>query len=261
LQPVGQIEIITLSQNRIYDGTPPLVFCFVFVGRKKGFALSGPTAKELVMAESVVLVIQERQGNGSRVARRLRKQGKVPAVLYGHGEGTVSVALAADELTKAIRHGARVIDLKQGDKIQKTLIRELQWDALGQDILHADFARVSADERITLDVRVELRGTAPGVTAGGVLVQQIHNLHVECPVASVPESIRVNVGELQMDQIMHVRDLVLPEGVVVKNDPDAIVVQVTQKVVEAETPAAPAAEQAEPEIIGKKKEEETEEAE
>jgi large subunit ribosomal protein L25 len=212
------------------------------------------------MADSVILVAQERRGHGSRAARRLRKEGKVPAVVYGHGEGTVSVALAVDELARAIRHGARVIDLKQGEKIQKALIRELQWDALGHDILHADFARVSAHERITLDVRVELRGTAPGVTAGGVLVQQIHNLHVECSVVSVPESIRVNVGELQLDQILYVRDVVLPEGVVVKNDPDAIVVQVIPKVVEAEEPVAPVAEQAEPEVIGKKKEEEGEEA-
>jgi large subunit ribosomal protein L25 len=214
------------------------------------------------MAESVVLAAQERTGHGTRGARRLRREGMIPAVVYGHGEATVSVALAADELMKAIRHGARVIDLKQGEKLQKALIRELQWDALGQDILHADFARVSADERITLDVRIELRGTAPGVTAGGVLVQQIHNLHVECSVVNVPESIRVNVGELQKDQILHVRDLVLPPGVMVKNDPDAIVVQVTEKMVEGEAPAAaPAAEQAEPEVIGKKKEEEAEEAE
>ncbi len=213
------------------------------------------------MADSVVLGAEERKGQGTREARRLRKQGKVPAVLYGHGEGTVSVVLAADELGKAVRQGARVIDLKQGSKVQKALIRELQWDPFGQEILHADFARVSADERITLDVKVELRGTSPGVTAGGVLVQLIHNLHVECPVVSVPESIRVNVGELQMDQVLHVRDLVLPPGVVVKNDPDAIVVQVTQKQVEGETPAAPVAEQAEPEVIGKKKEEEGEEAE
>ncbi len=214
------------------------------------------------MADSVVLVAHERQGHGTKVARRLRKEGKIPAVVYGHGEGTASVVLAADELTKAVRHGARVIDLKQGDKVQKALIRDLQWDALGHAILHADFTRVSADERITLDVRVELRGTAPGVTAGGVLVQQMHNLHVECPVISVPESIRVSVAELQMDQILHVRDLVLPEGVTVKNDPDAIVVQVSQKQIEAEAPvAAAAAEQAEPEVIGKKKEEEAEEAE
>src|SRR5207253_3258107 len=106
-------------------------------------------------------------------------------------------------------------------------------------------------------------GTAPGVTAGCVLVQTMHNLHVECSVVNVPESIRVSVAELQMDQIIHVRDLVLPEGVTVKNDPDAIVVQVSPKLVEAEVPvAAPTTEQAEPEVIGKKKEEEeAEEAE
>lgn len=214
------------------------------------------------MAKAVVLVAEERQGSGSRVARRLRKKGLVPAVLYGHKEATVSVSLAADELNKAIRQGARVIDLKQGEHLQKALIRELQWDPLGHDILHVDFARVSADERITLDVRVEIRGTAAGVTAGGVLVQMIHNLSVECPVISVPESIRVNVAELQIDQALHVRELVLPEGVVVKTDPEAIVVQVSQKVEEVEAaPAAPIAEQAEPELIGKKKEEEAEEAE
>jgi len=213
------------------------------------------------MAESVVLIAEARKGQGTREARRLRKTGKVPAVVYGHGEGTVAVSLAADELGKAIRQGARVIDLKQGEKIQKALIRELQWDPFGQDILHADFARVSADERVTLDVRVELRGTSPGVTAGGVLVQPIHSLHVECSVVSVPESIRVNIGELQIDQIIHVSDLVLPPGVTVKNEPDAIVVQVSPKVAEGETPATLAAEQAEPEVIGKKKEEEGEEAE
>lgn len=217
------------------------------------------------MAESVVLVAEERKGNGSRGARRLRRAGKIPAVVYGHKEATVSVSLGADELSKAIRQGARVIDLKLGDTLQKALIRELQWDALGHDILHADFARVSADERITLDVRVEIRGTAAGVTAGGVLVQQIHSLHIECPVIAVPESIRVNVADLQIDQALHVRELVLPEGVVCKNDPEAIVVAVAQKVVEAE-PAAPGAapaagEQAEPEVIGKKKEEEAEEPE
>ncbi len=219
------------------------------------------------MAESVTLVAQERTGSGTRQARKLRKGGMVPAVVYGHQEATISVSLWADDLHKAIRQGARVVDLKQGEKVQKALIRDLQWDPLGHDILHADFARVSADERITLDVRVEIRGTAPGVTAGGVLVQQIHKLQVECPVISVPESIRVHVGELQIDQAIHVRDLVMPEGVVVKSDPEGIVVQVSQKIVEVEEPAAaaaavPTAEQAEPEVIGKKKEEEpAEEAE
>jgi large subunit ribosomal protein L25 len=207
------------------------------------------------MAESVVLETQPRQGRGTHAARRLRREGLVPAVVYGHKEATVAVALPAEELTKAIRHGARVVDLKQGGGVQKALIRDVQWDHLGHDILHVDFTRVAADERITVAVRIELRGTAPGVTAGGLLDQQVHSLEVECLAVSVPESIRVNVGELQIDGIIHVRDLHLPEGVFAKADPDAIVVHVSAPAAEAEAPAAPA-EQAEPEVIGRKAAEE-----
>lgn len=206
------------------------------------------------MADSVVLEAQERKGTGTREARKLRRRGLVPAVLYGHQEGTAAVTLARDELSKAIRHGVRVVDLKQGGNLQKALIREVQWDPLGHDILHVDFARVALDERVTLDVRVELRGTAPGVAAGGSLVQPIHNLSVECLAIAVPESIRVSIAELQLNQVLHVKDLVLPEGVIVKNDPDAIVVQVVPQAV-AEAATTPTAEQAEPEVIGRKAEE------
>lgn len=203
------------------------------------------------MAETVVLTVQARTAHGTRVARRLRKQGMVPAVLYGHKKETVSVSVSGDELSKAIRLGARVVDLKGEGALEKALIRDLQWDPLGHDIFHVDFSRVSADERVVLDVKVELRGNAPGVTAGGVLVQPMHNLEIECPVIAVPDSIRVSVAELQLNGVIHVKDLKLPEGVIVKNDPDAIVVQVVPKEEEAET-TTPAAETAEPEIIGRK---------
>ena len=214
------------------------------------------------MAESVVLVTRERQERGSREARRLRRQGQVPGVVYGHKEETVPLTLATEDLAKAIRHGVRVVDLERGGKLEKALIREVQWDPLGHDILHVDFARVAADERIVIDVRLELRGTAPGVTAGGLLDQPIHHVQVECLAISIPESIRVNIGELQIDGSIYVRDLVLPAGVVSKSDPDAIVVHVSPPIVEAVAPAvaAPVAEQAEPEVIGRQNvEEEAEE--
>ena len=211
------------------------------------------------MAQTVVLTAKERTDLGTKVTRRLRKQGMTPAVIYGHKEATVSLTLSSDEITKAVRHGARLVDLKIGAKAEKALIRDLQWDYLGQDILHVDFARVAADEKITLDVRVEIRGVAPGIAAGGNLVQPLHSLHVECLVLNIPESIRVSVSELQLNQAIHVKELKLPEGVTVKNDPEAIVVQVSPPHVEAETPAAAATDAAEPEIIGKKKEEEGEE--
>jgi len=207
------------------------------------------------MAESVVLVAEARDGRGTRAARRLRKQGFVPAVIYGHKEETVSVALHTEDLEKAIRHGARVVDLQAGGKTEKALIRDLQWDHLGKELLHVDFTRVAADERVTLTVPLEIRGIAPGIAAGGVLDQPLHSLHVECLAVSIPDRIRVNVNELQLDAAIHVRDLVLPPGVKVMDDPDAIIVHVTAKQVEAEAaaPAAPAAEQAEPELIGRQK--------
>lgn len=212
------------------------------------------------MAEVFVLEVQDRPKVGTNASKQVRKKGLVPAVVYGHGEATTSISVLAESLQKAIKHGVRIFDVKLGDATQKTLLKTVQWHPLGNDILHADFYRVSADETITLEVRLDLRGTAPGVTAGGALVQQIHSLSVECLVISIPESIRVNIGELQLNQSIKVSDLKLPEGVKVMNEPDAIIVQVSPKVIEDETAVTPG-EQAEPEIIGKAKEDEEEEAE
>lgn len=211
------------------------------------------------MAEAVTLTAQERNQHGTRHSRRLRREGQIPAVVYGHQEATIPLALSKDEIYRAIRHGVRLVDLKQGDKVEKALIREVQWDPIGHDILHVDFARVSADERIEVEVRVELRGTAPGVAAGGNLNQPLHNLTVECLAVAIPESIRVNISALQLDQVIHVSDLTLPEGVKVLNDPDAIIVQCVPKMEEEEAEGeAAAGEQAEPEVIGRQKAEEGE---
>jgi large subunit ribosomal protein L25 len=211
------------------------------------------------MAESVVLVTQPREGRGSQKARQLRRKGLIPGVVYGHKQAAVSIALSAEELDNAIRHGARVVDLHAGKEVQKALIKEIQWDHLGKEIVHIDFARVAADERVKVMVRIETRGIAPGVAAGGVLDQPMHTLEVECLVSSVPESIRVNINELQLAQAIHLRDVVMPEGVKPLGDPDAIVIQVTAPQAEPEAPAVPGAEQAEPEVIGRQKAEEEEE--
>jgi large subunit ribosomal protein L25 len=204
------------------------------------------------MAESVVLPIEKREGRGTHRARKLRAQGKVPGVVYGHKEETVSVAVAADALMSAVRHGARVVDLRTDGGLQKAQIAELQWDHLGVELLHVDFRRVAADERIHVTVPVELKGIAPGVTGGGILDQPIHTLAIECAADSVPESIRVNINELQLGAAIHVRELHLPPGVKALADPDAIVVHVTAPQVAPEAAAAPGAEQAEPEVIGRK---------
>jgi large subunit ribosomal protein L25 len=142
---------------------------------------------------------------------------------------------------------------------EKALIRDVQWDHLGKELLHVDFTRVAVDERIVVAVPLEIRGVAPGVNAGGTLDQPIHTLSVECLAIRIPDSIRVNVGELQIGGAIHVKDLVLPPGVKAMADPEAVVVHVTTKVVEPEAVApVEVPEQAEPEVIGRQKAEEEE---
>ena len=205
------------------------------------------------MAESAVLKVSKREGKGTHRAEKLRLGGLVPAVVYGHKQETLSVSLSRDDLLAAIRHGARVVDLQpESGAAEKAQIVEVQWDHLGQDLLHVDFRRVSADERIHLTVPIELRGIAPGVTGGGVLDQPLHALEIECPAVHVPESIRVNINELQLGAAIHVRELTLPPDVKALADPDAVVVHVTTPQAEPEAGAEPTPGAAEPEIVGRR---------
>jgi large subunit ribosomal protein L25 len=210
------------------------------------------------MADTVVLQSEKRDGRGSRHAAKLRKAGLVPAVLYGHKEETLSVSVSHEALMAAIRHNTRVVDLAAGGKTEKAQIVELQWDHLGKDVLHVDFKRVSADERIEQTVPLEIRGIAPGVAEGGRLDQPLHTLRVECPALNIPASIRVAINDLHIEGAIHVRDLKLPEGVKALTDPDAIVIHVLKPKAEAPAPAAgeAVATSAEPEVITRKKAEE-----
>jgi large subunit ribosomal protein L25 len=213
------------------------------------------------MADLTTLSAAKRDGRGSRAARRLRREGQIPGVMYGHKQDAVPLSVADDDLRALIRHGVRVVDLKIDGQTEKCLIKEIQWDALGKDILHVDFNRVSADERIRVTVPIVLRGTAPGVNAGGVLEQPLHALEIECLAISVPENIRVPIGELQLEQAIHIKDVKLPPGVTAVGDPDLVVVQVVKPVEELAAPTEPTEGPAEPEVIGRKAAEGEEEGE
>ena len=206
------------------------------------------------MAEFILLKAEPRKEFGTANARRLRKKGLLPAVVYGHKEAHLDVVLNRDEVEKVVKKGAHIVDLEAGGKTEKARFRELQWDSVGLELVHVDFMRVSQDERIVVPVRIELRGIAPGVGEGGVLDQPIHVLQVECPALEIPEHIRITVDKLKLGDAIHVKDLTLPPRVVAKADPDAVVVHVKAHKEEVAAPAAtvPAAEgAAEPEVIKK----------
>jgi large subunit ribosomal protein L25 len=211
------------------------------------------------MAEFVLVKTQPRNDFGSANARRFRKQGLLPGVIYGHKEEIIRVVLSREDLERAARRGVHIVDIEYNGKTEKARLRELQWDHLGKELVHVDFMRVSKDERIVIGIRVELRGIAPGIGEGGVLDQPIHLLQVECPALEIPDHIRVTVDKLKIGDAIHVKDVALPPNVTAKMDPEAVVVIVKAKQEEVAAPAAAvpgeaAAEgAAEPEVIKKEK--------
>jgi large subunit ribosomal protein L25 len=207
------------------------------------------------------LKANKRTGKGTHQARRLRKQGLLPAIIYGHGEQPEPISLNGHEMALAIKHGERVLEVDIEGASQHCLIKDLQWDIYGKDVMHVDLYRVSLDERVEVTVPIVLRGTPAGAADGGVLQQIISDLTIECIVTSIPEDIRASVALMKIGDALRLKDLKLPEGAVMKGDGEAIVASVTQIAEEAAAAPAAAAEgaAAEPEVIGRKKEEDEEE--
>ena len=215
------------------------------------------------MADAVTISVEARdpaknKGTGSRVARKLRKQGKIPAIVYGHKQVPQPITISRDDVWQMIKKSTHLASLKIGDATEMVLVRDVQWDHLGKEIIHLDFARVSADESIETEVRLELHGTAPGISEGGVLDLLVHSLTVTCRANAIPDVIRVEVGDLHIDQAVHVRDLKLPEGVTADADPDLTIAHVTTLKVAAEPSPAEAAGPSQPEVIGRKAEDKEE---
>ncbi len=207
---------------------------------------------------SELLHVEKRKALGKRHNVRLRRGGRLPAVLYGHGEEAVSLTLAADQLEASLRHGAKVVDL-DGDASGKALLQDVQWDTFYQHVLHVDLLRVQAGERVTVEVPVELRGEAPGTREGGVLEQPVHSIEIEVALDVIPDKLHLNINQLEIDGYLTAKDIEdLPEGATIISDEEAVIVQCVPPAAEEEEAAAAEGATVEPEVIGKGKEEEEE---
>lgn len=199
---------------------------------------------------SDTLQVTLRPSTGSREARRLRRTGMVPAILYGHGEACVGLAAKQDAVIAAIRHESRIVNLEGAVKTA-ALIRELQWDTYGKQPIHVDFVRVDASERIRVKVPVDLKGDCPGLKAGGIVNLVMHEIEIECTADHVPERVHALVGNLEVGHAIKVRDLDLPSGVAATAAADETVVTCTLPGKKVQEEAAPV----EPEVVGRKAEE------
>src|SRR3954469_6329165 len=198
---------------------------------------------------SVNISAKAREEKGSRANKRLRSTGFIPGVIYGHKEAVVSITLPKKELVGHLDHGVHVFDLATDGKNEKVLVKEVQYDHLGLEVLHVDFARVSLDEKVEVTIPIELKGEPAGEKEGGVLQQILNQLEVECLVTDIPDAIRVSVTDMKLDDVLHFSDLKLPPGVRPLQDAEQIVAQVRAIVEEAPAEAAVAEGAAEPEVI------------
>ncbi|MEP0841813.1 MAG: 50S ribosomal protein L25 [Phycisphaerae bacterium] len=209
------------------------------------------------------LQAERRQARGSRANQRLRKQGKLPGVVYGHGEEPENVAVSTRDLQGVLKHGAHLVRLDVGGQSKQVLIKDVQFDHLAATPIHVDFLRVDLTQRVTVTVPFEFRGTPAGLHEGGVFDTMMAEIAVQCLVTEIPDAIRVNVADMHLGAMLHVRELQLPPGMTTSASPEAIVCAVRAKSTE-EAVAAPVegAEPAEPEIITRReKVEEGEESE
>ena len=171
---------------------------------------------------SDLLEVTARSVTGSKACQKLRQEGHVPAVLYGHGEACVDLVVRRDAIEAMVRHGSKTVELTGAVK-SPALVRELQWNAYGTIPLHVDFLRIDPSEKINVVVPVEFRGECPGAKAGGKFKQVIRELEVECTAQTMPEVAVAHVAHLEAGNVLRVKHLEIPQGAHATADAEAVV--------------------------------------
>lgn len=209
------------------------------------------------MSKVVEISAKSRKPKGSHAAKRLRSQGQIPCVVYGHQEEVEHCSVDGTTFRRAFEmHHARMFTLKLDGKSETVLVKDLQWDYLGKDMIHVDFERHSLSEKVKVIVPIELKNQ-PKVTEGAALDQPTHEIHVECPAGQIPDSIVVDITNLTLGKPIHVSDLTVPPNATLLDNPEQVVVQLRLPGAQ-ETEDLAATEGAEPELIGDKGDEASE---
>ncbi|MBQ79644.1 MAG: 50S ribosomal protein L25 [Planctomycetaceae bacterium] len=171
---------------------------------------------------SDLLEVTARSVTGTKACRKMRQEGHVPAILYGHGETCVDLVVRRDAVEAMVRHGSKTVELTGAVK-SPALVRELQWNTFGTIPLHIDFLRIDPSEKIKVVVPVEFRGESPGAKAGGKLKQTLRELEVECTAQTMPEVAVAHLAHLEAGNVLKIKHLELPEGVYATSGKETVV--------------------------------------
>ncbi len=210
------------------------------------------------MSEAMQIEVNPREETGKNANRRARAAGKIPAVVYGGGKESVPIVIDRKTLLDTMKgHSGEnpIFLLKLGDKERHAMIRNMEVDPVTRQVIHIDFQRVIMDQKIRVAVPVEIVGTAYGVkTEGGMLDFVSREIHVECLPGEIPKHVDADVTNVHVGQHVEAKDLKLPEGVALLDDPAKVIISISHG--RLETAEEAGAERAEPEVIKKTKAEE-----
>lgn len=186
--------------------------------------------------------VVKRDQYGKNASRRIRRDGKIPAILYGAGTDAVALTLEKADIVRILKSDSgenTLFTVKVGDENMTAMIRDLQMDPVKDEILHVDLIHIAMDKVIKVSIPVDITGEAVGVkTEGGFVDLMLRELEVECLPNIIPESIDIDISGLHMHQSLKVEDVILPDGVKMISEPDAVIV-----VIAAPTKEEPKAEE------------------
>ena len=164
--------------------------------------------------EKHLIPVVARETLGSASSRRARKEGMVPAVVYGHGAEPKAFLITKKDWDHIAKQDVQIVQLKPNDGSElNVLIKDVQYDYLKNITMHVDFLEVKMDEAITASLPIHLTGTPVGITQGGTFEQMLHEIEVECTPLTIPEAVEINIENMEIETELKIGDLELPEGV------------------------------------------------
>ena len=192
----------------------------------------------------VEIKVEEREVSTKGKLKKYRKEGKIPGVVYGTTTETFYIATNERDFLKIERQAGRsaIFDLNLNGKVYPSIIKEIQVDPIKRNIVHIDFESVDLEKPLYTSIPVVFVGEAAGVKKGGILDPSLHEIEVEGLIADLPDKIEVDVSDLDIKDVIYVKDLKIVDKIKVYTDPDDVVVSVVTPVVEeVAAPAQPEA--------------------
>jgi len=182
--------------------------------------------------KQVTLSAIKREKTGKEISKKLRKQGLIPAIVYGPRFQPFPIAVKFNELESIlIKHKGETLlfnlELTDGEPLKiQAILKDYQTHPITDKIIHIDFLAIHEEETITLDIPLEFLGKPVGISKGGILEILLHELTIECLPSNIPDKIYVDINNLDVGDVLHVKDIKVPEGVKVINDPEETVLTI-----------------------------------